>query len=236
MRSRSTRVYIAAIIALTAALPLSPLPSAPAGADASVDRTYVPSRLFRPILIFDEIETIRVAAFRIDRTPVSIAEFRAFVSGNPQWRRSQVPRIFATGGYLATWSDDLTPGETITDHDSPVTRISWFAAAAYCTWAGGRLPTETEWESTVGTMESARWAVAEWVEDAQTSIPDAGADVTVLGCGTSARFRAARTALEYAASARYRRRSRLDPRSAPADVGFRCADDAVGSRITGETP
>lgn len=86
-----------------------------------------------------------VAAFELDRTAVTNAQFLAFVKANPRWRRDRTPRLFADDGYLALWSGPLTLSARARPR-APVVRVSWFAARAYCAWRDARLPTEDEWE------------------------------------------------------------------------------------------
>lgn len=90
-------------------------------------------------------EAVLVPAFRLDVTPVTNAEFLRFVTDQARWRRGTVKGIFADDGYLTHWHDPLALGPRARA-DGPVTRVSWYAAKAYCAWRGGRLPTALEWD------------------------------------------------------------------------------------------
>jgi len=103
----------------------------------------VPAGRFVPLA--NSVDPVRVAAFRMDRLPVTNAEFLEFVKANPEWRKGAVRAVFADEGYLRHWAGPLELGDAAPP-DRPVTSVSWFAARAYAEWRGKRLPTVAEWE------------------------------------------------------------------------------------------
>ena len=88
---------------------------------------------------------VHVPAFLMQRHPVTNAEFLTFVTDDAHWRRGTVPSVMADADYLSHWSSPLEPGPAA-EASQPVTRVSWFAAAAYCQARQARLPRWYEWE------------------------------------------------------------------------------------------
>jgi formylglycine-generating enzyme required for sulfatase activity len=113
---------------------------------ARVPMVSLPAGSYQPLYGTSTTPQLRVAAFRLDRDPVTRGEYLAFVQQHPAWRRDRVQSLFADRAhYLEQWPAPLDAGSA-RDLRRPVTGVSWFGARAYCAAQGKRLPTIAEWE------------------------------------------------------------------------------------------
>ncbi len=142
----------------------------------------VPGATFESVLPIAPGQTkATVERFRMDALPVTNADFAAFLRTNPEWRRDRIARLLADGEYLSHWRDASHPGEDIARQ--PLTRVSWYAARAYCKARNARLPTWYEWEWAAAANATAadarqdpawRQQILEWYARPSTTLPKVG--------------------------------------------------------------
>lgn len=126
-------------------------------------------------------KNVTIDDYQLARTPVTNADFLAFVKANPQWQRGAVPKLFADDGYLKQWGGPAKLGAA--DPRQPVVHVSWFAADAYCAAQGARLPTWHEWEWAAAADERVadarkdpvwRQRILAWYAETGTALPRVG--------------------------------------------------------------
>jgi len=89
------------------------------------------------------VRLVNVSNFWMDAYPVTNARYHEFIAHNPEWSPARMPPDLQNGRYLHHWQGGAYPQE-LGNH--PAVYITWHTAQAFCRWAGGRLPTEAEWE------------------------------------------------------------------------------------------
>jgi formylglycine-generating enzyme required for sulfatase activity len=87
-------------------------------------------------------QTMSLPAFRIDRTEVTVAAYKACVDAG----RCTAP----DNGGSCNWATSRA--------DHPVNCVDWNQARTYCAWKGKRLPTEQEWEKAARGTDGRKYA------------------------------------------------------------------------------
>ena len=114
--------------------------------------------------------TVDLPAFRIDRYPVTNAQFADFVDGGGYsarehwsvdgWAWLEGAQVAHPYSWIAgrQWQVRSLFESRALDPNEPVWGVSWYEADAYARWAGRRLPTEAEWEKAARGPEGRRFA------------------------------------------------------------------------------
>jgi gamma-glutamyl hercynylcysteine S-oxide synthase len=124
-----------------------------------------------PFAMGDPVRWVQLGAYAIDRFPVTVAAFAAFLdSGGYRERRwwSEDGWAWRTAGSVEKprfWGEEEWRAYLVPNH--PVVGVSFHEAEAYAAFRGARLPTEAEWEKAARGTDGRKYPWGnDWRDDA----------------------------------------------------------------------
>lgn len=92
------------------------------------------------------VHSVNLDAFWIYQTKVTNAMYAAFLNAEGNQTEWGVAWLDAGDADVQIYHDSAAWQVNSGYEEHPAVEVSWYSAAAYCQWAGVRLPTEAEWE------------------------------------------------------------------------------------------
>jgi formylglycine-generating enzyme required for sulfatase activity len=130
---------------------------------------------------------VSLAAFEMGRFPVTNAEFAEFMAAGAY----QKPEYWFPEGWKhrqeQSWHQPAFWGEAsyhsgLDFPQHPVVGVCWYEAMAYARWAGGRLPTEAEWEAAARGATGLIWPWGnQWQSDCANTAETQHLSTTPVG-------------------------------------------------------
>lgn len=107
---------------------------------AAAEMVQIEGGSYRPLYLKKDTGLIKVKPFKLDKYPVTNAEFAEFVNSHPQWQKGRIGSKQAEPAYLKHWmkNGSRSYAPKAGELKQPVTNVSWFAANAYCAAQGKR--------------------------------------------------------------------------------------------------
>lgn len=138
------------------------------------------------------VRTVKLRAFCIDKTEVTVAQYRKCVTEARAGTACPPAPTTVSGTAYDTeaqkpWAA-LCNGDRKDRDDHPINCVEWTTADTYCRWAGKALPTEAQWEYAARGPESRPFP---WGEQAPTT-EAVKAKKLLNACGKECRPLAAR--------------------------------------------